>query len=271
MIAGIGAFVLNDALVKHETARISVAQIIFVRGIFATTFLVLVALAMRTRLELREMMRPRVLSRAGLDALASVTFITSLAHLPLANATAINAATPLILSVMAVFVLREHVSFDRWTAIVCGFAGVMLIVQPSGDGFNSWSLLCVLATLLSSCRDFTTRLIDRSVSPVTVAISNAAVVMLLAGAWLHFKVWFPLSALDVLVLAAAGACMAAGYLLITIALRSGAISMVVPFRYTGLIFASVFGFLMWGELPNVIACLGMALLVGAGVYLTRRT
>ncbi len=270
MTAGIGSFVLNDALVKFESGRLPVSQIMCIRGVFATAFLVLVACAMRARVPLHSLAHPRVLTRSVLDALGSAAFVMSLVHLPLANASAINAATPLMLSLMAVLILREHISLGRWVAVAVGFLGVLLIVQPSGAAFNAWSLLCLFGTVLSATRDFFTRFIDRGIPSIVLTISNAALVAVLAGIWGLFQTWAPVATGDVLLLAAAGACMASGYLCIAIAMRTGEMSAVVPFRYCGLLFACTLGFLGWGEIPNLVAWVGMGLLVLAGVWIATR-
>ena len=102
-----------------------------------------------------------------------MVYLTSLFHLPIGNATAINMATPLVISLMAAVVLHERLSGARWLAIVVGFAGVLLVVQPAADAFNAWALLCLSGTLLGAARDLLTRAIHANVPSVLVTLSTA--------------------------------------------------------------------------------------------------
>ncbi len=111
---------------------------------------------------------------------------------------------------------------------------------------------------------------DRTLALDVPAEDDVGVVTVLAGLWGLFEPWAPVAAGDLLMLAAAGACMASGYLCIAIAMRTGEMSAVIPFRYCGLLFACALGFLVWGEIPNLLAWVGMGLLVLAGVWIATR-
>lgn len=271
MTAGMACFVVNDTLIKYEGGRIPASQIMCVRGVVTVGLLILMARLANVPIRSGSLTDPRVLARAALDALTAAAFICALPHLPLANATAINAATPILLSLMAVVVLRERIGFAHWLATAVGLVGVLLVVQPKGAGFNEWSLLCLLATVLGTWRDFTTRLIDPAIPGGSIALTNAAVVTLAAAVWSHFQAWVPLTWSDLAVLGAAAGCMAGAYRLITAAMRCGTAATVVPFRYSGLLFACLLGYLVWGESPNGLAWIGIAALVTAGVMLIRRS
>jgi drug/metabolite transporter (DMT)-like permease len=266
MAAGMACFVSNDALVKFVSQSLPAAQLIFIRGAFATALLLAIAHALGATRHLRSLADRKVLLRAGLDALATMTYLTSLFHLPIGNATAINMATPLFITLFAVIAFRERVGGGRWLAIATGFLGVLLIVQPSGAAFNAYALLCLGGTLLHAARDLTTRVIDRRIPSILVTVSTAVAVTLLSGAIAAFQEWKPVDAGQYARLAAASVFLGGGYFLLTVAMRGGEMSLIAPFRYTGLLFALLLGYLVWGDVPNGVAWAGIGLLVAAGLY-----
>lgn len=264
--AGMASFVTNDSLVKYVSQSLPGSELIFIRGLFATLLVLAIAHAMRTTTRMAVLTERRVLVRAGFDAFATMTYLTSLFHLPLANATAINMATPLFITLFAVIGFGEKVGARRWLAIATGFAGVLLVVQPTAAGFNAYALLCLGGTLLHAARDLTTRTIDKRIPSILITLSTAVAVTLLAGLWgLVARDWQPVNAMQLALLAAASVFLSGGYFFLTVAMRSGEMSLVAPFRYTGLLFALVLGFAVWGDVPNPLAWAGIALLVGAGV------
>ncbi|MBE7369060.1 DMT family transporter [Ramlibacter pallidus] len=266
MSAGMASFVSNDALVKFVSQSLPASQLIFLRGVFATLLLLAIAHGMGTLGQLRSLADRKVVARAAFDAFATVTYLTSLFHLPIGNATAINMATPLFITLFAVLAFQERVGAARWLAILTGFAGVLLVVQPTGAAFNAYALLCLGGTLLHASRDLMTRVIDRSIPSILVTVSTAVAVTLLAGVWSLFTDWKPVTWQQLALLATASVFLSGGYFLLTVSMRGGEMSLVAPFRYTGLLFALVLGYLVWGDVPNGIAWAGIALLVGAGLY-----
>ncbi|WP_332824379.1 DMT family transporter [Ramlibacter sp.] len=266
MSAGMASFVANDALVKHVSEALPSGQLIFLRGLFATVLLLAVLGAMGLLRDIPRLWERRVLLRAFLDACATLTYLTSLFHLPIGNATAINMATPLFITLFAVIAFKEQVGGARWLAIVTGFTGVLLVVQPSGAAFNAYALLCLGGTLLHAGRDLMTRTIDRGIPSLAITFSTALAVTLLSGLWSLQQEWRPASWQSLGLLAAASVFLSIGYFMLTIAMRAGEMSVVAPFRYVGLLFALLLGFVVWGDVPNAVAWAGIALLVGAGLY-----
>lgn len=270
MTGAMASFVVNDALVKYVSQSLSGAQLIFIRGAFATVLLLCIAHAMGLlrgpQSRAREILHRPVLIRSALDAAATLVYLTALFHLPLANATAINMATPLFIALLAVLWMGERVGRARWLAIGLGFVGVILIVQPKADGFNGYSLLCLFGTLLHAARDLYTRKIHVDMPSILITVGTAVSVTALAGLISVVQGWKPLTAMHLGLLAAASVFLSGGYFLLIRAMRAGEISVIAPFRYTGLLIALVIGFVVWGETPNLLAWAGIALLVGAGLY-----
>jgi drug/metabolite transporter (DMT)-like permease len=205
--------------------------------------------------------------RALLDAVATLCYLIALFQLPLANATAINMATPLFITLFAIFAFGEKVGPARWLAIAAGFTGVLLVVQPRGDAFNAYALLCLGGTLLQASRDLVTRTIHRGIPSIVVTLSTAVGVTVLSAGWSLVQPWKPAGWPQLALLGVASVFLSGGYYLVTIAMRSGEMSVIAPFRYAGLLFAVVLGYLVWGDVPNALAWSGIALLVGAGLYM----
>jgi drug/metabolite transporter (DMT)-like permease len=260
-------FVVNDALVKWVSADLPASQLIFVRGVMTTALLLTLAAWMGQLSFWRSALTRSVPIRGLLDSLASFTYLTAVFHMPLGNATAINLAGPLFLTVLAVFFLRERVNLGRWALIVLGFAGVLLVVQPRADDFNAYAWLCLFAAMLHAGRDFLTRMVPAQVPSLLITLSTAIMVTLLAGVWSLFEPWQAMSSTHIGQLFAASVCLAVGYHLLTLSMRWGDMSVIGPFRYSGLLMALLLGYLMWGDVPNGLAWCGIALVVAAGLGL----
>ena len=269
MMLAMACFVINDALVKLVSQAMPAGALIMQRGLLASA-LVLVALrATGTRVQPRLLRSPWVLARAGIDGLATLAYLLSLFQLPLANATAINMATPLVITLLAVLWLRESVSAFQWAVLAAGFAGVLLVIQPRAEGFNAYAWLCLLGTALHALRDLVTRRISAQVPSLLITLATAVVVTMMAAVLCLFQGWQQPTAAQGGLLAAASVFLAAGYHLIIKATRLGDLSVVAPFRYSGLLMAVVLGLAVWGDVPNGWAIVGITLVVGSGLVLLR--
>ncbi len=272
-------FIGNDALAKLASESLPGPQVIFIRGVFASLLMIVVCAALgafrrnaqTAELPIRNLLNPRLLARASLDAIGTVVYLTALFRMPLGNATAINMATPLFITVMAVFAFKEQVGLARWLAILAGFAGVLLIVQPSAagyaDGNSAWAPLALAGTVLLSVRDLMTRVIPRQITSLLVTLSAVLAIPLLAGVIVAVQGWQPVTPRQLALLAGAGALLSCGFFLLVRALRAGEMSVVSPFRYTGLLYALLLGWLVWGDVPNALAFAGIGLLAAAGLFM----
>ena len=267
MVAAMTAFIGNDALVKSIIARVPIAQMIVVRGIMAITLITLVAYRMGALKRIRDTLRGWVVLRAACEGAGTFMYLAALFVLPLANATAINLSSPLFIALLAIVFLGERVDRLRWLAIGVGFAGVLLVIQPRSDGFNVYAWLCLLATLVYSFRDLMTRRIAPGTPSILITLTTAAVVALMALVMLLVEGWQPMRWSDVGLLGLASIFLSTGYYGVIAAMRYGEVSVIAPFRYTGLIWALLIGFLVWGDIPNALGWIGIALLIGSGVVM----
>lgn len=267
MTLSMACFLINDSLVKYVSQSLPAGQLIFLRGAMATLLVFATMRATGVPLRPRQLMRGVVPLRSAIDAMATLAYLGSLFHLPIANATAINMATPLLITLMAVLWLHARVSAWHGLAVALGFAGVLLVIQPGVDGLNAWAWLCLLGTVLHALRDFLTQRVARDVPSIAVTLATAIAVTVASGVLSLLQGWRAFGVQQLALLAAAAVFLSGGYQFLIGAMRAGDIAVIAPFRYSGLLMAVVIGWTVWGELPNALGFAGIALIVAAGLYL----
>jgi drug/metabolite transporter (DMT)-like permease len=266
MSVGIASFTINDALVKFVAQTLPAAQLIFIRGAMATLLVLVLAHAMGATRQMGACLNPRVVLRGVIDAVATLVYLASLFHLPMANAVAINQSTPLMMTLFAVLFLGEKPSLARYMAIAIGFVGVLLVAQPNAGGFNVWALACLAGAVFQAARDLVTRTVDASIPSVLITLTTAFIITLVTGAASLVQGWQPFGLRELGLLALASAFLAGGYFFVVLSMRTGEMSATAPFRYIALPVSVLLGFLLFGDIPNVLAWSGIALLAGSGLY-----
>ena len=261
------AYVLNDAVMKLLFADIDFFQAIFLRGLVSLPPILILALMTKTLLQKysaknQRLMIIRILAEIG----TTVTFLTALKHMPLANVTAILQSLPLAITMAAAIFLGEPVGWRRWSAICVGFTGVLIIIRPGLAGFNSYSLLALAAVILLTVREISTRQLDNKVPTVTVALSTTLGITAFAALMLIGTEWAEINFVSWSLIIAAAVAVTVATLLSVVAMRTGDIGFVSPFRYTSLIGAIGLGILLFGEWPDGITLLGAAIIAFAGIY-----
>ena len=261
------AYVLNDAVMKLLFADIDFFQAIFLRGLVSLPPIIILALMTKTLLQKysaknQRLMIIRILAEIG----TTVTFLTALKHMPLANVTAILQSLPLAITMAAAIFLGEPVGWRRWSAICVGFTGVLIIIRPGLAGFNSYSLLALAAVILLTVREISTRQLDNKVPTVTVALSTTLGITAFAALMLIGTEWAEINFVSWSLIIAAAAAVTVATLLSVVAMRTGDIGFVSPFRYTSLIGAIGLGILLFGDWPDGITLLGAAIIAFAGIY-----
>lgn len=267
MAASMLAFVLNDGMMKYLFADMTIYQAVFLRGVLTIPIIALIAIY-RRQLLVRISWRDGkiVIMRVAGEVGATVLFLTALANMPLANVTAILQALPLAVTMAAALFLGEAVGWRRWTAILVGFTGVMIIVRPGMDGFSIYSLYALAAVACVTLRDVATRKLSPSVPSLFVALVTAIAITLLGLVMLPTIVWAPTNDTHWIVLAGAAAAIVFGYLFSIMAMRAGDISFVAPFRYTAMVWAIIMGVLLFGDWPDLMTLIGTGVVVATGMY-----
>lgn len=271
MSAAVVVFIFNDALIKLAAESVPAFQAIGVRGLFATLWCALALLVTGAWRQIAWAAHPRVLFRSALEAGSAITYLIALFHIPFAIASAVNLSTPLILTLLAVLILKEDVRWRRWSAVIVGFAGVLLVIQPHPGDLNAWSWLALAGTLIGCFRDVFVRFLPVGIPTLVVSFSTALMVAVVSCGWALVEGWQPMSSRALGFIVASSLLLAMGYQLIVIALRShGEISVIGAFRYSSILWALAIGYVLWGEVPNALAMAGIAVIVGSGLYILHR-
>lgn len=270
-MGAMAAFAINDMILKLTAQRYPLGEVITVRGLIATLLVGSVLIGLGQVHALRAVSNKLVLARTAFDGMAMVMFTTALIHMPLAELSAINLVSPLLITAAAVFFFAEEVGWRRWTAIAIGFIGTLLIVKPTPGAFNAWALLGVATAFASVARDMITRKLDPGIPSILISFMAAAGSMVIGPILGLFETWLPMAAFDVGMLAISATFVASGHFLVVIAFRGGVdVAAIAPFRYTLLIWAGVCGYLAFGEVPDRFAIFGSVLIVGSGLYALHR-
>ena len=269
MIAGIAGFAVMDATIKWLTADYPVPQVIALRSWFGLPLLVWLSLregglpALRTR-------RPLVhVGRYLLVLLLSLSFFWALSQMKLVDAIAIAFAAPIIITALSVPLLREEVGLRRWIAISVGFCGVLVILRP-GLGVFQWAALAALGSaLVYALLMITTRAFKSTESTASLMLYPQIGISLTGVVMVNFF-WVTPTPFDLALFALAGFFGSIGVMCLTHAFRLAPAAVIAPFEYTALVWGTLLGYLVWGELPDGITLLGASIIVASGLYIIYR-
>ena len=269
MVAGTFLLTSQDGITKWLTADFNPGEILFYRGLWM--FPVLAVLIHRNgAIRTLRLKQPAGVILRGMAALMASVFVTvSLMRLPLAETMALVFIAPLLLTASSPFLLREEVGWQRWLAVLVGFAGVLIMVQPGPSGFNNWVIFAFLAAIGSASRDIITRRLGTHDSATTV-IFYTSVIALIAGAiTLPFGTHWPdLQQWGLFMLG--GVLVTFAHLLVVMALQLAAAAVVSPLKYLSLVWSALIGFIVWGDVPGPTKLTGATLVVVAGLFILYR-
>lgn len=267
MVVAMAGFTIADSFVKSAARDLPVGQILAIIGTLGGAIFALITRAQGHRVFSRDFFQPPVLLRNFSEIWGTVCYITALSKIDLSTASAIIQATPLAVTLGAVFLLGEKVHWRRWSAILIGLIGVLIILRPGSSAFDPASIWAVAGMVGLAMRDLATRMIAKDMP--TLRISTYGMSMLLpAGLMLialgqtpqamSLQNWGQIIGLVVI--------SVSGYWAITAAMRVGDVSVVAPFRYSRILFALLVGAIVFGERPDAWTLIGGAITIAAGLY-----
>ena len=263
------AFVISDVLVKILGQLYSPIEMIFWRScIIVVTFGFV--LAVRGKLFSKNFITAPVLARCAFDCINTFSFVIAVIHMNLAELYAILLSSPLLMTILAIIFLKEPVGWRRWLAILCGFAGTLLIIKPDTQAFNYWAAVGFLAAFSAALRDLVTTKIHSAISTFEVTFISAIFatgIALLLGVG---DSWEPMVTHDVVLLIILAVGWVTGTFLLVHACRAGPIFIVASFRYTLLVWGGIAGYFVFGNLPDIWSLFGAAIIVLCGVYVFYR-
>jgi len=262
-------FASMDAVTKTLAQDFSVVQILWVRFVVFAVFAVALA-ARRSGLGAFRSRAPGLQILRSLVLVAEIgMFILALRHLPLADAHAVAACTPLLVTALSVVMLREYVGLRRWAAIGVGFAGVLIIVRPGLGVFDPWALVVFAGAFLFAIYQVLTRLASRSDRSDTSLLYTGVVGCVVLTAIGPFF-WEPAGSIDWVLFMAAGLLGVTGHALFISALSLAPASVIQPFTYSLLVWATVVGYVIFGDFPDALTIVGALVIVASGLYTWHR-
>lgn len=269
MVAGCGLVTLNDAVLKWLLADLPVGELICLRALLVLPIVPLLARRDGGIAALRVHAWGGQVLCGVLLLIPVYLFLLAIRTLPLADAIALLFAGPLFSTALAVPMLGERVGWRRWSAVAVGFAGVLVIVRPAGDAFTWVALLPLGAAVASAIRDPVTRRLCKSETSSAILLVTTLVTAAGGAATAPFG-WTAPGAAQVGLIALAALLLAVAQYLMTEALRAAEVGFVAPFRYTSIVFAGIYGFAIFGDLPDGWVVTGSAIVVASGIYILYR-
>jgi drug/metabolite transporter (DMT)-like permease len=267
MLAGVWAFSFGDALGKYIVATYPVGQLLFLRAI--ASLVLLSPLIWRSRAEFVRLERPGLhLLRIVLSTLEVAAFFVAVRYLPLADVITFYLASPIFVTALSALLLREQVGWRRWCAVAVGFCGVLIAMRPSAQTI-SWPALIALGGSVSfSFLMLITRSL-RGASDVVLASSQFVGTLVFGALLLPFG-WLTPTWPDLSLFAVAGAISVGALLCINRSLKLAPASVVVPYQYSMIVWAVIFGYVVFGDVPTLATLIGAAIIIGAGFYIFLR-
>lgn len=266
MLLAMASFAIGDSIMKFISSEIPLGQLLFTRGLFATVILFLIANRLGHLRPISSISKSPFLLRILGEVFATYFFFTALFNIPFANAAAIMQALPLTVTLAASYFLGEAIVWRRMVAILVGFMGVILIIQPGLEGFNVYSLSCLAAVLACTLKDVSTRRLDKDTPTVFVTLITVVVVTLCGGLLGFTETWASISPVTTGVIGIASLFLITGFIGIVSSMRVGEVAFVTPFRYSILIFAILIGAVIFDEIPNTLTMIGSVIVVSSGIY-----
>lgn len=269
LVLGVGLFSLMDASGKFLVGSYSVFQIVAIRGVVSVAILAPILFREHGVNVLRARRPLSLILRSGLGVAAMLLFFTGIHYLPLADATAIGFSGAIFMTVFSAIFLREKVEWQRWAAIALGFVGALVVARPGSETFHWAGLLLLLCAFLYAGMMTMTRFLARSESNATMVFYHSVISTLVGAVVLPF-IWVTPGWGELLLMVGMGVLATAGHMIFAQAFREAPVSVLAPFEYTALLWASLLGFFVWGDVPGINVWAGSVILILAGLYILYR-
>lgn len=270
MVTSCGVLTVNDAMVKWLAQTYPVGQVMTLRGLGVIVVVVAYAWTRRVTGQLRVTNWRLQIARGAIMAASTFLFVTALTLMPIADAIAIAFAGPILATALAAPLLAESVGWRRWSAVFIGFVGVIIMVRPTPELVRLAALVPLLAALMGAFRDIVTRRMGTGGESTLAILLVSTAVVTCAGLFTIPWGWQPVAFADIGLFAGSALLLALAQGLMIEAFRLGEVGLVVPFKYTSLVWAVILGFVVWGDLPGPWTLTGAVLVVASGLYIWHR-
>jgi drug/metabolite transporter (DMT)-like permease len=268
MLGGMTLFTLNDALGKWLVAEYPVAMLLAVRSLFGTAILLPLIAREGFGAVFAVKRLPVHLVRVFLVTVDIACFYWAVGYLPLADVMTIYMSAPLIVTALSVVFLKESVGWRRWVAVLVGFVGVVIVLNPTGQFDLLPSMVALLgATIFSSGLIFTRLL--REAGNLSLVSYQTLGGLVMGGVALPFS-WSTPGWADFLLLGLLGVTALGGHSLINRSLQLSPAAVVVPFQYVSILWAVLLDLAVWGTQPSLRMAVGGTLIIGSGLFIFHR-
>lgn len=272
MVASMAGFAIEDIFLKSAVAHAPMGQVLIPFGLIGILFFRMLCRRQGVPAFPRSLLSPGMILRSAFEIAGRLFYALAIALTTVSSASAILQATPLLVVAGAAVIFGEKVGWARWAAVFVGFAGVLVILRPGVEGFTALSLLAVAGMIGFAGRDLATRAAPPAMTNAQLGVAGFIMLTLAGAVMLPFQggpVEMPVQGAAFTLGAAVFGI--AGYYFLTIAMRTGDVSSVTPFRYTRLVFALILSVLFLGERPDALTLIGAAMVVGSGLVALTRT
>ena len=259
-------YVMSDIFMKFLSSEISMFQITFLRGLLVTFFLFSYCYMSEASFFIKEWRDRIVITiRSILEVIMTYAFLTALFNMNVANANAILQLIPLIVLLGSFIFLRQSPKTYEWIAVLVGCFGAVIIIRPGASDFNFFTIHALVAVFCLSARDLLTVRLNKNIPSNIVAFYSA--LMLTMISFLLSEDTHLFGKVDnSLFIVYTAIFVSIGYIASVSAMRYGEVTFVSPFRYTALLWASVMGFIFFGEIPKFSTLFGGSLIILAGIF-----
>lgn len=268
MVAAMAGFAIEDAVIKDLSTRMPPGQVAITLGAGGALAFGIALWRKRERFFSPAALRGAVLLRNVSEMGAAMFMILALALVPMSLVAAIMQAMPLMVTLGAALFLGEPVGWRRWSAILVGFVGVLILLRPGSTGFDIYAILPLISVMFLTARDIATRRVPGTVSSLQVSgwgffsvIPGGLLLLAMRG-----EAPVVPSAMDGVLMVITIVVAMTAYMMLVASTRLGDLAATTPFRYSRLVFAMVIGILWFGERPDLWTLVGSAVIVAAGLY-----
>ena len=268
-LAGVFLLTSSDAAIKWVTGSLPFGEALFLRTLFVILPIAVIVWHRGGLACLRIVSPKNLLLRALFGTGSTFLIVASLSLLPIGEVLTLVFVTPVLVTALAPLLLGERVGWHRWAAVLAGFAGVLIMLQPDTNAFHVAALLPLAAALVASLRDIITRRISASESSLAILVFSILGMLLASLATAPFG-WRPIGLTEIAVAGVSGILFGIAHYMMIESYRFAEASLVAPFRYTNLIWAPLVGYLLFGEVPDKALLAGAPLIGASGLYIIWR-
>lgn len=268
MVIAMGVFIGSDSCMKLALSDAPLFQLALMRGVVAVSMCLFLMVMLGQARDLHLMFNPWLIARGLLEVVANFSFTFAVYHMAIADLTAIAQTCPLMVLLGAWLIYGERLGMWRMALVAVGIIGALLVAQPGSGAASPYAILGFITAIAAAVRDLITRKVPQEIPALVVAFTVLVILMLAGGAgMLAFETPVMPSTRSMVLMLLGGGLLTAGHFLIFVAYRIGPARTVAPFMYTLTIWAVLSGIIVFNDIPNAIAIMGMGLVVLAGLLI----